>query len=235
LTELLLRHPERIKKLYALAADSKLVALANEKHVSVHILDARGLEHLVGPDVRHQGAAAEVAPFAYQELEDVCTLLSARTEPALLVILDGITDPHNLGAILRSAYLFGAHAAILPKDRSAAVNAVVAKTSAGASELLPVVRVANLSRALTRLKESGIWMVALETSKDARRLHQLDLKVPLGLILGSEGQGIRRLVASHADFRALLPMGQAAIGSLNVSVAAGCALYEVVRQRTVAQ
>ncbi len=232
LRELLLRHPERVRKLYV-SAESEIAALAAGKGVAIERTDNKALDRLVGADVRHQGAVAEVMPFSYVELEDLIALVEARPEAALVAILDGITDPHNLGAIIRSAYLFGAHAVVIPKDRSAAVNAIVSKTSAGASELLPVVRVANLSRAIERLKEVGLWMVALDAVADARPLPNIDLKVPLALILGSEGEGIRRLVLSHADFRALLPMGAEGVGSLNVSVAAGCALYEVTRQRAL--
>ncbi|HSN29138.1 MAG TPA: 23S rRNA (guanosine(2251)-2'-O)-methyltransferase RlmB, partial [Kofleriaceae bacterium] len=152
-------------------------------------------------------------------------------EPALIVALDGVEDPRNLGAILRSAYLLGASGVIIPEHRAAQVTAVAAKTSAGASELLPIAQVGNLVRALEELRELDVWRVAVHAAEQAQPIAQLDLKGPTVLVLGAEGSGVRPLVAKNCDFHALIPMARAGVGSFNVSVAAALALYEARRQR----
>jgi 23S rRNA (guanosine2251-2'-O)-methyltransferase len=220
--ELLARVPERVQKLFV-SEEGAVAARARELGITVTVVAKKTLDGMAGSDARHQGLVAEVKPFAYAELTDLGT--------GLVLFLDGVTDPHNLGAILRSAYLFGADGVVLPKDRSASVNAIASKTSAGASELIPIAQVPNLSRALDAMKERGLWMVALDAGPESKPLSDIDLKGSIGLILGSEGEGVRRGVLSHADFRGRIPMLNQGIGSLNVSVAAGVALAEVARQR----
>jgi 23S rRNA (guanosine2251-2'-O)-methyltransferase len=153
--------------------------------------------------------------------------------PALLVALDGVEDPRNLGAILRSAYLLGADGVIIPEHRAAQVTALVAKASAGASELVPIAQVGNLVRALDELRELGLWRVAVAATPEAQPIESIDATLPLCLVMGAEGSGVRPLVAKNCDFHAVIPMAEdrAGIGSFNVSVAASLALYEVRRQR----
>jgi len=173
----------------------------------------------------HQGAGAELAEFRYAELED---LVPGAT---FLLVLDGVTDPQNLGALIRSAHALGADGVVVPKDRSAGVTPAVSKAAAGALEHGKLARVTNLARAIEQMKESGIWTVALAADGD-RELESLDLKLPTALVLGSEGSGVRPLVRKTCDHVARLPMvGE--IGSLNVSAAGAIALYEVARQRRV--
>jgi 23S rRNA (guanosine2251-2'-O)-methyltransferase len=172
---------------------------------------------------------AWLGAFGYAELDDV--LAAAVGEPALVVVLDGVEDPRNLGAIVRSAYLLGAHGVIIPEHRAAQVTAVVGKTSAGASELVPIAQVGNLVRALEQLREAGLWRVGVHAASGAQPIDAIDGKLPLALVLGSEGGGVRPLVSKQCDFHAIIPMVHTAVGSFNVSVAAAIALYEVRRQR----
>ncbi|MEO6773956.1 MAG: 23S rRNA (guanosine(2251)-2'-O)-methyltransferase RlmB [Kofleriaceae bacterium] len=176
---------------------------------------------------RHQGVVAWLGPFAYAPLDT----LILPDEPAMLIALDGVEDPRNLGAVLRSAYLLGAHGAIIPEHRAALVTPLVAKASAGASELLPIALVPNLVRTLEELRELGVWRIAVHTAPNAQPIEQLDGTMPHVLVLGSEGSGVRPLVAKHCDFHAVIPMQRAGVGSFNVSVAAALALYELRRQR----
>jgi 23S rRNA (guanosine2251-2'-O)-methyltransferase len=171
----------------------------------------------------HQGVAARVGPYPYVELED----LLAAPEP-LVVVLDGVTDPHNLGAVLRVAEGAGASGVVIPKDRAAGVTAAAVKASAGASEHVPVARVTNIRRAIDRMKEAGLWVYAAEVG--GTPYTELDLTGPVGLVLGSEGKGVRRLVRDGCDGAVSIPM-RGAVGSLNVSVAAAVLLYEARRQR----
>lgn len=176
----------------------------------------------------HQGVVAVVGAFAYAALED---LLAQAPAPALIVALDSVQDPHNLGAIVRSAHLLGAHGLVIPRDRAAQVTPVVTKVSAGATEHLPIAQVTNLARALEQLKEAELWIAGLAAGPDARPIATLDASLPLCLVLGAEGTGIRPLVARQCDFLVEIPMTGRGVGSLNVSVAAGVALYEIARQR----
>jgi 23S rRNA (guanosine2251-2'-O)-methyltransferase len=167
--------------------------------------------------------AAQVGPYPYVELED----LLATPDP-LVVVLDGVTDPHNLGAVLRVAEGAGASGVVIPKDRAAGVTAAAVKASAGASEHVPIARVINLRRAIDRMKEAGLWVYAAEVG--GTPYTELDLTGPVGLVLGSEGRGMRRLVREGCDGAVSIPM-LGAVGSLNVSVAAAVLLYEARRQR----
>jgi len=177
--------------------------------------------------VEHQGVLAELEPFHYGDLEDL--LESGKKGRRVAVILDGVTDPQNLGAVLRSAGAFGVDFVVVPRDRSASPSPVVSKVAAGGAEAVPVARVTNLARALGRLKGAGFWCYALESGADAF-LQDVELAGDVALVLGSEGKGIRRLVKKAADavvsIRTLGP-----IPSLNVASAAACGLYEVFRQR----
>jgi 23S rRNA (guanosine2251-2'-O)-methyltransferase len=204
-----------------------LVTAARAAGVRVEDRDRESLDQAAGEGARHQGVIAWLGPFGYADLDALVT----PGEPALLVALDGVEDPRNLGAILRSAYLLGADGVIIPEHRAAQVTAVVAKASAGASELVPIAQVGNLVRALEQLRELGLWRVAVHAEHDARPIDQIDGTMPLVLVLGAEGSGVRPLVARHCDFHALIPMQRTAVGSFNVSVAAALALYEMRRQR----
>jgi 23S rRNA (guanosine2251-2'-O)-methyltransferase len=227
------RTPERILELWIAEArddvrsrDLKTRALAVGLRVQAASPDS--LAKLVG-NVTHQGAVAAVRPLKAWDEHDLSDAISQINGPALLLILDGVTDPHNLGACLRSADAAGVHAVILPKDRSAAVDGVVRKVAAGAAEFVPVVSVTNLARVLDMIKERGIWVVGTE-GEAQQSLYQADLDRPLALVLGAEGSGMRRLTRERCDFVVRIPMA-GHVESLNVSVAAGVTLFEARRQR----
>jgi len=178
----------------------------------------------------HQGVGAEVAEFRYAELPDLLDAARERGEPPFLLLLDGVTDPQNLGALVRSAHALGAHGVVVPKDRAAGITPAAFKAAAGALEHCPVARVTNVSRALEHMKELGIWTVALAAEGD-KELRELDLAAPTALVLGSEGSGVRPLVRKTCDHVARIPM-TGEVGSLNVAAAGAVALYEVARQRS---
>jgi 23S rRNA (guanosine2251-2'-O)-methyltransferase len=181
---------------------------------------------------RHQGVIAETRPYRYAEPEDMLAAAEAAGEPPLIVVLDGVTDPHNLGAIARSAYLMGAHGLIVPRDRSAEVNPTSTKVSAGAVEHLAIAQVTNLFRTLGELKDHGLWIHGVAAEEGAQELAATDLRGPVCLVLGSEGAGLRPLVARQCDLFTVIPMVGSQVGSFNVSVAAAIALYECRRQRS---
>jgi 23S rRNA (guanosine2251-2'-O)-methyltransferase len=186
------------------------------------------LDRLAGTD-HHQGIVAVVADFRYAEIDDVLAAAQASGRPALLVVLDGVEDPRNLGAIIRSAHALGAHGVVIPKDRAVGVTPAVAKASAGAIERCPVARVTNVSKALEALKEAGVWSVALAADAE-QPLSAVDVRGPTALVLGSEGEGIRPLVRRTCDLAAHIPM-MGDFESLSVSASAAVALYETARQR----
>lgn len=177
---------------------------------------------------KHQGVVAFAAAYEYSQVEDMLELAKERGEDPFLILLDNIEDPHNLGAIIRTANLAGAHGVIIPKRRAAGLTATVAKTSAGALNYTPVAKVTNLKKTMEELKEKGLWFVCADM--DGQQMYQLDLKGPIGLVIGSEGEGVSRLVKETCDFTAAIPM-KGDIDSLNASVAAGVLAYEIVRQR----
>lgn len=177
---------------------------------------------------KHQGVVACAAAYAYAEVEDMLRRAKEKGEAPFLLLLDGIEDPHNLGAIIRTANLAGAHGVIIPKNRAVGLTATVAKASAGALNYTPVARVTNLGQTIEALKKQGMWFVCADM--DGTRMYDLDLKGPVGLVIGSEGGGVGRLVREKCDFTAAIPM-QGDIDSLNASVAAGILAYEIVRQR----
>lgn len=177
---------------------------------------------------KHQGVIAFAAAYEYAQVEDMLAAAEKKGEPPFLLLLDNIEDPHNLGAIIRTANLAGVHGVIIPKRRAAGLTATVAKTSAGAINYTPVAKVSNLSHTIRELKKKGMWFVCADM--DGTRMYDLDLKGPIGLVIGSEGEGVSKLVKENCDFTAAIPMA-GEIDSLNASVAAGILSYEIVRQR----
>lgn len=177
---------------------------------------------------RHQGVIAQAAAYEYAEVEDMLQAAREKGEAPFLFLLDNIEDPHNLGAIIRTANLAGAHGVIIPKNRAVGLTATVARTSAGALNYTPVAKVTNLSKTIEDLKKEGLWFVCADM--DGTAMYNLDLKGPIGLVIGSEGEGVGRLVKEKCDMVAAIPM-KGDIDSLNASVAAGVLAYEIVRQR----
>ena len=177
---------------------------------------------------KHQGVIAYAAAYDYSDIEDMFRLASEKGEDPFLILLDGIEDPHNLGAIIRTANVAGAHGVIIPKRRAVGLTATVAKTSAGALNYTPVAKVTNLAKTIDELKEKGMWFVCADM--DGEMMYDLNLTGPVGLVIGSEGEGVSRLVREKCDFIAGIPM-KGEITSLNASVAGGILAYEIVRQR----
>lgn len=178
---------------------------------------------------KHQGVVAYAAAYHYAEVEELLQAARDKGEDPFLFLLDGIEDPHNLGAIIRTANLAGAHGVIIPKRRAAGLTATVARTSAGALNYTPVAKVNNLSSTIGDLKKQGVWFVCAEMS--GQSMYDLNLKGPIGLVIGNEGSGVSRLVRENCDMAAAIPV-KGEIDSLNASVAAGVLAYEIVRQRT---
>jgi 23S rRNA (guanosine2251-2'-O)-methyltransferase len=201
---------------------------AREHGAKVRSAPRAKLDRLAGV-TQHQGVVAVVADYRYREVEDLLDAARRSGKPPLLVLLDGVEDPHNLGAVVRSAHALGAHGVVVPRDRAASVTPTAAKASAGAIEHLPVARVTNLVRTLEELKEAGIWTVATVPDGDVT-IQALDLTGPIALVIGGEGQGVRALVRKSCDHAARIPM-EGRVGSLNASAAAAIALYEAMRQR----
>ncbi|EIK96456.1 RNA methyltransferase [Pseudomonas sp. M47T1] len=229
---LLRHHPKRVKQIWL--AESRndprvqpLLALAAENRVSVGQAERREMDAWV--DGVHQGVVAEVSPSQVWG-EAMLDELLDRTEGApLLLVLDGVTDPHNLGACLRTADAAGVLAVIVPKDKSATLTPAVRKVACGAAEVIPLVAVTNLARTLEKLQQRGLWVVG--TAGEAEQeLYQHDMTGPTILVMGAEGKGMRRLTREHCDYLVKLPM-HGSVSSLNVSVATGVCLFEVVRQR----
>ena len=177
---------------------------------------------------KHQGVIACAAAYEYAQVEDMLALAEEKGEPPFLFLLDNIEDPHNLGAIIRTANLAGAHGVIIPKNRAVGLTATVARTSAGALNYTPVAKVTNLGKTIEDLKKKGLWFVCADMG--GTTMYSLDLKGPIGLVIGNEGEGVGRLVKEKCDFVASIPM-KGDIDSLNASVAAGVLAYEIVRQR----
>ncbi len=209
---------------------SELAELAEQEGVPVRYRPRPGLDGLAGHP-HHQGAVLRVEPFTYASLEDLLRGWRSSGRRAFFLLLDGITDPHNLGALLRSADAAGCHGVIVPRDRFCPVTPVVDKVSAGALEHVPVCQVTNLARTLEELKEAGIWSFAL-ADRASVPLYGADLSGDIALVVGSEGKGVRPNVLNHCDHVLGIPM-QGGVSSLNASVAAGIALFEAVRQRRI--
>ena len=230
-TARLRQRPEAVHALYVLSGrqdprSRDLVARAEQARVPVHAVDHARLDALAGHG-RHQGVVAKVKVVVLaHSIDDVLDVI---TEPPLLLVLDGITDPHNLGACLRVADAAGVHAVIAPKDRACGLNATVIKVASGAADTVPYIMVTNLARTLRDLKDRNIWVVgtAGETEKN---LYQVEQKQPIAWVIGAEGEGMRRLTRDTCDELVQIPMA-GSVESLNASVAAGVCLFETRRQR----
>ncbi len=204
-----------------------IIEMAKKNGIIVQQADQQKLDKLAEGG-NHQGVAAMVSAYEYSTVKDILKRGEAAGRKPFVVICDKITDPHNLGAILRTANCVGADGVIIPKRQSAGINSVVVKTSAGAAEYTPVAKVTNIANTIDELKEAGLWITAADM--DGQSMYDIDLNGAIGLVIGSEGSGISRLVREKCDFIASIPM-MGEINSLNASVAAGILMYEALRQR----
>jgi len=229
---LLRHHPKRVKQVWLAEGRGDprvqvLIELAAQARVSVGQCERREMDAWV--EGVHQGVVAEVSPSQVWGEAMLDELLDRAEGPPLLLVLDGVTDPHNLGACLRTADAAGALAVIVPKDKSATLNATVRKVACGAAEVIPLVAVTNLARTLEKLQQKGLWVVG--TAGEAEQsLYAQDLTGPIVLVMGAEGRGMRRLTREHCDYLVRLPMA-GSVSSLNVSVGTGVCLFEALRQR----
>ena len=205
----------------------KIIGIARDNNVIIQQVDSHKLDE-ISESHAHQGVIAVTSDYLYHELEDVLEYAREKGEDPFLIILDGITDPHNLGSIVRTADAVGAHGVIIPKRRSVHITPIVAKASAGAIEYVPVCKVTNIVNTIKKLKEEGLWIAAVDMDGDA--FYSTNLSGPLALVVGSEGEGISRLTKENCDFIVSMPMS-GNVTSLNASVAGGILLYEVYRQR----
>ena len=226
------RSGRTIDKLFVLdgCQDGPVRTIVREAKKHGALLDFVGKDRLarLSRTGKHQGVIAYAAAYDYAEVEDMLRKAEEKGEDPFLLLLDGIEDPHNLGAIIRTANIAGAHGVIIPKRRASGLTATVAKASAGALNYTPVAKVTNLAKTMEELKKRGIWFVCADM--DGEPMYDLNLTGPIGLVIGSEGEGVSRLVRETCDFTAAIPMkGQ--INSLNASVAGGVLAYEIVRQR----
>jgi len=227
--------PQRVLQLYCLQGRGdqrlqKILKLAEAQGVSVQPM-GRGKLDALAEGENHQGIVASCRPGQVHDEGFLFQRLNELDHPPLLLVLDGVTDPHNLGACMRTAEAAGVDAVIAPKDKSAGLNPVARKVACGAAEVLPFVPVTNLARTLKKLQESGIWLVGAAGEASAS-VYQSDLKGPIALIMGAEGEGLRRLTRETCDFLINIPMA-GTVSSLNVSVATGVCLFEAVRQRAL--
>ena len=206
-----------------------IVREAKKTSTIINYVDKERLDRLANTG-HHQGVVANAAAYEYSEVEDMLELAKKKGEDPFLILLDNIEDPHNLGAIIRTANLAGAHGVIIPKRRAVGLTATVAKTSAGAINYTPVAKVTNIANTIEALKKEGLWFVCADMGGET--MYNLDLKGPIGLVIGNEGNGVSRLVKEKCDFVASIPM-KGDIDSLNASVAAGVMAFEIVRQRMV--
>ena len=204
-----------------------IVRKAKKTDAIINYVDKERLDRLAGTG-HHQGVVAIGAAYEYAEVDDILASAKEKGEDPFIFILDEIEDPHNLGAIIRTANLAGAHGVIIPKRRAVGLTATVAKTSAGAINYTPVAKVTNISQTIEELKKQGLWFVCADMGGET--MYNLNLKGPIGLVIGNEGNGVSRLVKDKCDFIASIPM-KGDIDSLNASVAAGVLAYEIVRQR----
>lgn len=204
-----------------------IIREAKKTDTIINFVDKERLDRLAGTG-HHQGVVAQAAAYEYAEVEDILKAAKDKGEAPFIFILDEIEDPHNLGAIIRTANQAGAHGVIIPKRRAVGLTATVAKTSAGAINYTPVAKVTNISKTIEDLKKQGMWFVCADM--DGTTMYDLNLTGPIGLVIGNEGSGVGRLVKEKCDFVASIPM-KGDIDSLNASVAAGVLAYEIVRQR----
>lgn len=226
------RSGKTIDKLFVLdgCQDGPVRSIVREakKHDTILTYVAKERLDQLSETKKHQGVIAFAAAYEYAQVEDMLKAAEEKNEAPFLILLDNMEDPHNLGAVIRTANLAGAHGVIIPKRRAVGLTATVAKTSAGALNYTPVAKVTNLSQTIKELKEKGMWFVCADM--DGTTMYELDLKGPIGLVIGSEGEGVSKLVKENCDFTASIPMA-GEIDSLNASVAAGVLAYEIVRQR----
>ncbi len=228
------RSGKTIDRLFVLdgCKDGPVQTIIREAGKCDTILDFVSKERLdqLSETKKHQGVIAVAAAYAYASVEDILRKAKEKGEPPFLILLDNVEDPHNLGAVIRTANLVGAHGVIIPKRRAVGLTGTVAKASAGAIHYTPVAKVTNLKNTIRDLKKEGVWFVCADM--DGTAMYDLDLKGPIGLVVGSEGEGVSKLVKENCDFTASIPM-KGDIDSLNVSVAAGVLAYEILRQRGV--
>lgn len=226
------RSGKTIDKLFVLdgCKDGPVQSIMREARKSDTIVNFVTKERLdqISETKKHQGVIAYAAAYHYAEVDDILNRAREKGEPPFLILLDNIEDPHNLGAIIRTANLVGAHGVIIPKRRAVGLTATVAKASAGAINYTPVAKVTNLSQTMKELKKEGIWFVCADMG--GAPMYDLDLTGPMGLVIGNEGEGVSKLVKENCDFVASIPM-QGDIDSLNASVACGVLAYEMLRQR----
>jgi len=229
----LLNSDKTINKLLVLKGEThgsikKIITIAREKKIIVSEVSKSKLDELTDNE-NHQGVVAYTIPYSYCDVDDILRVAEERNEKPFVVILDGIEDPHNLGAIIRSAECMGAHGVIIPKRRAAAVTGTVIKVSAGALEHIKVARVNNINDTILYLQEKGLWIVGMD-AKGESSIQTVDLKGSTGIVIGSEGEGISNLTMKRCDILAKIDM-KGKITSLNASVSCGMVLYEVLRQR----
>lgn len=227
--------PQRVLELYCLQGRGdqrlqKLLKIAEAEGMSVQTMGRAKLDALSEGE-NHQGVVARCRPGEVHDEAFLLRLLESLGHTPLLLVLDGVTDPHNLGACLRSAEAAGVDAVIAPKDKSAGLSPVARKVASGAAEVLPFVPVTNLARTLNKLQDAGVWLVGAAGEADAT-LYQADLKGPIALVMGAEGEGLRRLTRETCDYLIKIPMA-GSVSSLNVSVATGVCLFEAIRQRSL--
>jgi 23S rRNA (guanosine2251-2'-O)-methyltransferase len=232
-TAVLKRKPESIDSLWISADRSDrrvetLTHLARSAGIAYHKVSRAELDRLTA-GLNHQGAVAQLHPSPVRGERELAPFLSRMTDKPLLLVLDGVQDPHNFGACLRAAEAAGAHAVIVSRDKAAPLSAVARRAASGAAEVVPLFQVPNLARALRELSDAGLWLIGTSLEADTS-LFDTDLRGPAGLILGGEGKGLRRLTQEHCDALVRIPMA-GSVESLNVSVAAGICLFEAVRQR----
>ncbi len=233
ITQMLQSNPNKIKQIFI--SDSKddrrvqgILNLAHNNDISVQRIDIKKLDRMA-PGENHQGVLAKIIATALLSEADLPHLIKESVNP-LFLILDGVQDPHNLGACLRTADAAGVTAVIVPKDNAVSITPVVRKIASGAADTVPLVAVTNLARVMREMQELGVWIVGTDSDCE-QTIYQVDLKGSIAIVLGAEGEGMRQLTRKHCDFLVKLPMlGQ--VESLNVSVATGVCLYEAVRQRT---
>ncbi len=229
----LLESDKDINKIYITKGEqkgsiNKIIAMANEKKVIIVEKDKRQMD-LMAQTENHQGVIAIVPPFEYSEIEDILELAKIKNEKPFILILDGIEDTHNLGAIIRTAEIAGVHGIIIPKRRAASVNSTVSKVSCGAVQYMKIARVNNISDSINKLKENGVWVCG--TAIDAKSYYfEQDFKEPIAIVIGNEGKGMSQLVKKNCDFLVKIPM-KGKIQSLNASVSTGIVVYEVLKQR----
>ncbi len=226
------RSGKTIDKLYVLrdCKDGPVQSIlreAKKQDTIINFVDKERLDQL-SQTGRHQGVLAQASAYEYATVEDILNKAKEKGEPPFIFLLDGIEDPHNLGAIIRTANLAGAHGVIIPKHRAAGLTAVVARTSAGALNYTPVAKVTNLVSVMSQLKDEGLWFVCGDMAGES--MYRLNLTGPIGLVIGNEGDGVGKLVKETCDMTASIPM-KGDIDSLNASVAAGVLAFEIVRQR----